>query len=455
MSLTAAEQDKLEDVAAPIDDGRLRRRPPPPRYTFLPNLRLWDRDGGVLFAVFEEKTFRPERVALTPDYVAYLLRQRLPALPPWYVSGVLTLFARAQFSDDELTLGRLDWPAEAGAAALRSGPAGHRALLPLGAFFSGDLAAAEPGRDDTLALWQAQAALFVRWGLAGRGAPRREALTNFVARAAAEPVTEELFRSCFGFDFAEARRRLTEYLPEAVRAPLDLRSTRRVRPPDYPLRPATAAEVARLKGELERLQIGWVKTHFPVLVPRYVDQARRTLRRVDASAGSDPRLLASLGLCEIDAGQEADALAFLEAAAAAAPALRPRVAYELARLRFAGAAGGNGAAPLTEKQVASVLAPLAAGRGQQPPLAESFDLLATALAASTRPPTGEELAELARGVRLFPRRSDLVFRTAELHLRHGQPDAARWLIELGETLAPDASVRARFRALRPQLDATR
>src|SRR5688500_17273866 len=88
MAITAAEQDRLEEAVVPLDAGRLRRRPPPPRYTFLPNLRLWDRDAGALFAIVRESEFDANRVALTPDYIAYILRNRLPALPPWFISAV-------------------------------------------------------------------------------------------------------------------------------------------------------------------------------------------------------------------------------------------------------------------------------------------------------------------------------------------------------------------------------
>jgi hypothetical protein len=98
MALTAAEQDRLEDSLVPIDDGRLRRRPPPARYASLPNLRLWDRDAGVLFAIVNEREFDADRVALTPDYVSYLLWHRRPALPAWYISGVLSVFARTSFN---------------------------------------------------------------------------------------------------------------------------------------------------------------------------------------------------------------------------------------------------------------------------------------------------------------------------------------------------------------------
>jgi hypothetical protein len=450
MSLTAAEQDRLDDVPVPlVDDGRLRRRPLPPRYTFVPNLRLWDRDTGALFAVVREADFHANRIALTPDYVAYLLRNRLPALPPWFVSGVLTLFGRATFSEDALTLERQDWLSEIGSAALKAGPASNRALLPLADFFAGDLSSGDPAQNEALALWQAQAALFVRWGLAGRNAPRRQALWKFVARAATEPVTETLFRDCFGLDFAPAHQQLTTYLPEAMRDRLALRPTQRPRVPDYSLRPAAEDEIARLKGDWERLEIAYVKTQFPVLAPKYAEQARRTLLRAYDAGSRDPRLLAVLGLCEVDAGNDPAARPYLEDAATRTKTLRPRAACELARLRFASRPS------LTAEQAAEILAPLLAALEQQPPLPEIYELIADVWSASTRPPTRDQLAVLEAGVRLFPRRPALVYRTADLALRHHFPDTAKWLITLGLTLAPDSATRTRFESLQSRLTSPR
>lgn len=453
MALTAAEQDRLNEAVVPLDDGKLRRRAPPPRYSFLPNLRLWDRDAQALFAVVRESEFDANRVALTPDYVAYILRNRLPALPPWYVSGMLTLFARAAFTEDAITIERIDWLSEGGSAALRGGPEANRPLLPLADFFAGELTSADPsageGREG-LSLWQAQAALFVRWGLAGRGAPRRAALWKFAERAAAEPVTEALFQECFGLDFATARQQLTAYLPEAMREKLALRPAQKPRLPDYLLRAATDAEISRLKGDWERLEIAFVKAQFPPLAQKYTEQARRTLMRAYDRGSRDPRLLAAIGLCEVDAGDPTAARKFLEAAAASSTAqmLRSRAGYELARLRFA-AAGPR----LTSEQASDVLALLAAVRTQEPPLAEVYTLIAEVWAACAQAPTREQLAVLEQGVRLFPRNTDLVYRTAELNVRHGFFDTAEWLINLGMTLAPDTAARGRFEALKARVKA--
>lgn len=453
MALTAAEHDRLADVAAPPDDGRLRRRPPPPRYAFLPNLRLWDRDGGALFAVVRESEFNANRVALTADYVSYLLRHRLPALPPWFVSGVLTSFARGRFTADSLTLEPLDWPLQSGSAALKAGAEANRALLPLAEFFAGDLPAGDASGE--LWVWQAQAALFVRWGVAGRGAPRREALWKFVARAATEPVTEAMFRECFGFDFAAAQQQLAAFLPEAMQERLPLRPAQRGRTAELALRPATEVEIARIKGDWERLEIGYVKAQFPVLVEKYTGQARRTLQRGYERGSRDARLLAVMGLCEVEAGNDATARTWLEEAAGGGKALRPRAAFELARLRLAEGRASRGADALTAGQVNAVLAPLLAAREQQPPLPEVYELFAEVWRASAEPPARAQLEVLAEGVRLFPRRSELVARAAELNLRHGFTDAARWQINLGLTLAPDAAVRKRFEELQARMNTAR
>jgi hypothetical protein len=457
MVRSAADQLRLDAAVEPPDSGRLRRRPPPPRYTFLPNLRLWDRDAQALFAIVNEREFDANRVALTADYIAYLLQNRLPALPPWFVSGVLTLYAQATFTEDALTLEPLYWPPNSGSAALKSGPEANHPLLPLAEFFAGELSPGGTASGEALALWQAQAAWLIRWGLGGRGAPRRTALWKFTARAAVEPVTEALFQECFGLDFAAAQAQLALDLTAATRDRLALRPAQRPRLPAYPLRTASDVEIARIKGDWERLEIGFVRAQFPALAPKYLEQARRTLMRAYDRGSRDPRLLAVIGLCEVDAGNDAGAREFLEAAAAQTKTLRPRAWFELARLRFAalGAQKAGGELRLTIEQANEVCMPLLATRGLDPPLAEVYHLLAEVWAVCAQAPTRAQLAVLEEGVRSFPRRTELVYRTAELNVRHGFTDTARWLITLGLTLAPDAPARARFEGLQARVNAAR
>ena len=65
------------------------------------------------------------------------------------------------------------------------------------------------------------------------------------------------------------------------------------------------------------------------------------------------------------------------------------------------------------------------------------------------------VVDLEEGFRTFPHRTELVYRTAELNVRHGFTDTARWLIALGLTLAPDAPARTRFEGLQARVNAAR
>ena len=229
----------------------------------------------------------------------------------------------------------------------------------------------------------------------------------------------------------------------------------RSRLPDYTLHPANDVEIARIKGDWERLEIAFVKAQFPTLTQKYLEQARRTLMRAYDRGSRDPRLLAVIGLCEVDAGNDTAAREFLEAAAAHSKTLRPRAWFELARLRLAALAAQGGGVGLTPDQASKVFTPLLATRDQEPPLAEVYQLIAEVWTVCTQAPTRTQLSVLEEGVRTFPHRTALVYRTAELNVRHGFTDTARWLITLGLTLAPDAAARARFEALQAQVNAAR
>ena len=144
-----------------------------------------------------------------------------------------------------------------------------------------------------------------------------------------------LFRS--GLDYATAHKQLTEFLPVAIQRTTHYRLDRAVKPPTVALRDASPAEIGRLKGELERLEVGYVKDRFsnaPGIAVRYLDQAHLTLMRAYEQDSRDPRLLAAIGLWALDAGQPASAREFLEAAATGGSGkLRARASLELARLQ--------------------------------------------------------------------------------------------------------------------------
>ena len=441
------------------DFGPLGRRAtllPTPfvRVSFLPNLRLWDKDAMTVFSIVRDGGYDPDRLVLTRDYLQYLLLNRAPALPWWFVSGVLALYNHTEYNADSLSLGPITWISETVTDALKDNPKNAPAPLPLAEFFSGAPPVGTPEGEARRKIWIAQGALVVRWALDGRTPAQRAAFVEFVDRAV-HHVTSEEFQRGFGVDFATADAQLAAYLPAAVRKTVTLRPARPWKAPVVTLRNANEAELARIKGDWERLEVGFVRQQTPELAGKYLEQARRTLRHAYDREVRDPRLLATMGLCECDAGDDAAAREFLESAARLGP-LRPRAGYELARLRFAEAdAHPEGAAGrISATQVAQVFTPLFAVREQAPAIPEIYELIAQVWSRSAFQPTRAHLDVLEDGVRLFPRRGSLIYRTALLYAERGFPLEAIELVRLGLVVTTDAAERDRFTQLAARLGAT-
>jgi hypothetical protein len=446
--------DADSDFAATPITGRGLRMPVQParRYSFLPNLRLWDRDSMTVFMIVRRDDFDSDRLALTHDYISFLVRSRLPALPVWFTSGFLSLYGQTTYAGGHLAVAPFEWISATHTAAVKKDPKMAPPLQPLGDFFGAVMptVAAPPSYEPKQA-WQAQATLFVRWGLDAGGREERAAFWKFTERAATEGVSEKLFIDCFGFDYAAAEAQLTTYLQTAVRRALEFKPAQRAKLPPLALRNASDGEISRLKGDWERLEIAYVKARYPQLASKYLVQARRTLHRAYDRADRDPRLLAVLGLCEVDAGNDAAAREYLEAAAAAG-SIRPRANYELARLRFAEARAASGGKEdkLSVSQMAAILKPLFAARADQPPLPEVYELICETWEQGMSAPTRRHLAVLDEGVRLFPRRAAFVLRVAELNLRHGFEAEAAALVEIGVRTA-DERTRDQFLGLQKRL----
>jgi hypothetical protein len=93
-------------------------------------------------------------------------------------------------------------------------------------------------------------------------------------------------------------------------------------------------------------------------------------------------------------------------------------------------------------------------REQPPPLPEVYDLIAQVWERAAFQPTRGHLDVLEDGVRLFPRRSGLIYRAAALYADHGYADEATKLIGLGRLVAKDAGERERFAQLEARLAAS-
>jgi hypothetical protein len=413
------------------------------RVYFLPNLRLSDVDATAIFAATHESDPNFAEFTFVADRIRDLLERRLPALPDWFVAGTVGLYEQAQLRPDGVTIGPAIWISEAESRALQSDENRPRTLWPMQELLAARPPSTRRDEDELAQIWRSQCVLFVRWALVENNGARREALWTLVERLDTEPLSESLFRACLGLGFADVRDRLSDYLPLAVAKDADLRAPRMVDPPELKPRAATVVEIARIRGEWERMQISYVKRRFPEMTQKYIDQARATLDNAYGSGERDPQLLAIIGLTECDAGNAAGARAYLEAAVRAG-VLRPRVHAELARLRFIDQGALAGERRLSAVQVAMVLEPLRLARKMEPPLLESFGILAETLTRGAEAPTAEDLDWLNEGVAKFPRVSPLVMRTIYLNAANGRIDAAIAAARVGLRAAAEAEDRERF-----------
>ncbi len=440
----------------------------------LSNYRFRDRDAVTLFFIISEGEFRSGRLRLTPDYVRFMMENRAPSLPLWFIEGLMEVYrstlmesaapmvegapvvnalppppntsaAVGQLPEGVMEIRPALWISEAETQAVKKTPRRKHALLPLSELF----ATLPPALDDVdrAALWRSQAALWVRWALHGKdGNARREALWEFVRRASRQPANETMFRECFGLDYAAAEKQLRDYLPVAVKSNFYLSTQDRFVPPPVEPRDATAGEISRIKGGLDRLEITYVKHTYPALTARYVEQARRTLGRAYDQGDRDPRLLAELGLCECDAGDDAAARPFLEAATRQ-KVVRPRAYYELARIDYADLLRRTPEGRFTAAEAGAVLRPLATALKQSPQLPEIYELVAEVWLRTEAQLSPAQFTLLDEGVRNFQWRTPLIYSAALLNSLHGRTREARALVAQGLAIAVRPKDRERFAKL--------
>ncbi|HEX2855510.1 MAG TPA: hypothetical protein VHO24_19905 [Opitutaceae bacterium] len=419
------------------------------RALVLPNMALHDVDLEAVYTLIGEYSYARDNMRIATEAVWRRMETRTPPVPAWFIEGIMQLYPSARFLADSVELPPLFWINKTETEALRQNRNHPRSLLALSELFKGR------SQDDRLAPntaaypWKHQAALFIHWALDYKKRDRRTALYKFVRRASEAPVTEAMFEECFGLGFADVQERLSDYLPRAVDRPVPVWPDEKISRPKPRVRIASPTEVARIKGEMERLFANHVRTRYPSLTPKYQEQARLTLLRAYDQGDRDPNLLAAIGLSYCDAGEGKSARPFLDQAAEGGT-LRTRAYFELAALHYREGLPPEGG-KFTAAQTEEILQPLRTARNLLPPLAGAYDLLARTLWRTERTPTSDELAWLAEGVTLFPRNSPLIYRIAQLHVLHGSKSAANALIKHGLEISRDDAGRSQFEKLNAAL----
>jgi hypothetical protein len=292
--------------------------------------------------------------------------------------------------------------------------------------------------------WKAQCYAFVHLCLYGNNRKYQKPFLQFVTRLGNEPLTEQLFKECFNRTYRQMALEIRSHCEFTVYNAMRFQAKKGEalpQPPPVELRAAPDADVGRIKGEVLRLG-------------GHGDSARNALIAPYVRGERDPRLLAALGLDELEAGRRDRARRFLEAAAQAG-AVRARAHVELARLRLEEARQRPGATDgrLSEAQVTAVLTPLFTALKQPPPLAAAYGLIAETWMQSAVTPQAEHLAVVIEGLNRFPRDLALLQQAALLAHRRGFPTEAKAMAERGVKLAREPAERERFQLLRSSLDA--
>jgi hypothetical protein len=379
--------------------------------TFISCGNYWDIQGGI------------RDLCVDPDSDVRIA-QRAPRLPSWFVAGVegprgvyaehLIVGAGAA---TRLVLRAAEWSTTEETLAIRAemAPPDHRAprpaahlLLPMEELFAGRV---RSGQEN---LWNAEAALFVRWGLFA--APDRAAFLALVDDATREPVSEAMLERDLGLTFNQARQRLAAYLGPAVAHALEVPLPPIAEEPAA-ARDATSAEVARVIGDWGRLEGRALGLEDADFQNECLDQADRLFRATAFSRSRDPLFLASYGLYLLQRGDKAGAREALERATAAGVE-RPRAYVELARLRLE-AALPHGEGRLSHDDLVDILGLLGTARRQMPSLQATYTVLARTLAHAPAVPTRAELQPLGDAVALYPADVPFAHQVAALYAVDG------------------------------------
>ena len=443
------------------------------------------------------------------DFGLERLRRCAPSLPPWLMAGLAesqfslfgaivsrsvehkdsdlvteqVIFRGARWVSNEET-GRLQKEIKA-----KKGQKIEIPFIPLGRFFTGP-----PRPGESRALWESEAALFVRWGLFDpkrKGPAWRPAFMQFVQRARYEPVTEPMFTECFGQGFGAMEQTLTDYLQEVIAQPvvLDMDLPQKFSTPN--LKPATADQIGRILGDWLRMRGRSMRQKDPAMGAKLLAAAERMLTRayaidnglppdvdpapqgartsqpmpqkdaepvvrmapfvVTAERIHDPGLLAIFGLYEHDIGDDAKARPFLEKAVQAG-VIRPKAYVVLALLRYAEAIarpldqGGKLSAP----QAAFILEPARVALKSYA-TAETWGLIVETLARCEARPSAVDIEKIVGGVSRFPENSHLALQAAQLCVQAGSMTRAAELIDKSLVLVTDEDTRRELQKLRSSL----
>jgi hypothetical protein len=300
-----------------------------------------------------------------------------------------------------------------------------------------------------------------------------------------------MFSDCFGFGYVAMEERLANFLGYVIARPTSVPLVSSLRLPRPNMKAATADQIGRIIGDWLRMKGDSFAGNDPELSREFLSASGQMLLRayeadnglppdvnpssggdrsaepsqnstvgrtvvmkpfvVSASRLHDPELLAVYGLYEHDTGDDGKAREFLEAAAKAG-AVRPGACIVLAQMRFSEAADKPVGADdkLSAQQTASILEPLQTALRSSPD-PDICSLIINVWRASEGKPADRDVQELVECAALFPRNTDLAYRTAVFCAHNGYNGQAAKLIDKAVIFATDDDNRASLNELRSSL----
>jgi hypothetical protein len=270
------------------------------------------------------------------------------------------------------------------------------------------------------------ATLLVHWGFFADGGRHRQGLLRLAARAGAMAADEAMVWECLGLDLKGLQSRLDDHAFGVGRQQIAAPANRPPAPPVV-VREATRAEVARTLGEAY-LRLSNSVTRDPVAKGKYLASAREVLEDARASGEADPPVFHQLGILAQEAGENDEAIAWLQRAVDGRVA-RPSAYLSLAELRLNRLAAADVGAKLSAADTAAIWALLRAADSLRPRLPSTYGLGLAMWQNSAVRPTPADLMLLVDGVDAFPEETSL------------RRDALRLLNKLGTSGLPALAER--------------
>lgn len=404
---------------------------------------------------------------LKREYIRLLLARLNPRLPAWFEEGLAQLLRGMEITNKWITFAKLEdlneisisqamaieqsrFNAEDGFAGMVSAAAEdggfQRALARSALMGFPEMFAVK--RDSMLARnpvgssWAKQCYAFVHMGLYGEGQRYQKGLLQFLTRLQKEPLSEPLFKECFGAGYRSMGASLRGYVTGASYKSMTWKAAKGSKGfadlAPIVLREATQAEVGRIKGEA-------------YLLAGHRGAAQAELFTAYRRGERDPQLLAAIGLFEDAGGDEGAARKFLQAAVDR-KTVRGDAYLALARRQYAEALAAAGDGGIFPRETVDAISSLLRTAAQQPFAAPAvFDLLADTWEHSSEKIPRTDAGFLIRGCQANPTRFRLIYRTARFCADAGLIREARALADHGVLHAPNETARTSFSKLKSTL----